>query len=178
MYFLHLQKCACTCTCTCTCKHNHLNFAENFPPTLVGSDTFQVDLNRQSAYTFNATDEGNFTVTISGDLPSNSSLENIGSLYTFTWTLREIVNRTLTFLATDSLSAVSMLQPQLLICACENNGTCTTNGLLSTDQNPLIMNCECQPGTSTYSMPYTHTKHTHTHSHTTYNGILIRVAIT
>ncbi len=117
---------------------------------LGGSEVFLVTLRQESVYFFNATDEGdNFTVTISGDQPVNSSLENNGSLYTFTWSLQELDNRTITFLASDSMNAVSMLDPQILFCVCENNGTCTLDGLLSTDQNPLIMNCECQQGKHT-----------------------------
>lgn len=84
-----------------------MNSTENFPPSLEGSDIFQVYLSHQSVYTFNATDEAdNFTVAISGGQPSNSSLVNVGSVYTFTWTLQELENRTLTFLAVDFLGAV------------------------------------------------------------------------
>ena len=122
-------------------------FAENFPPTLSGSNIFQVNLRQPSVYTFNATDEGdNFTVTISGNQPSNSTLVESGGLYTFTRTLQKLDNATITFLATDSLNAVTMLMPQTLLCACENDGVCTTEGLLTTDQDPLTMNCECQQG--------------------------------
>ena len=53
---------------------------------------------------------------------------------------------TLTFIATDSLGAIAFLQPQLLVCPCQNEGNCTTGGLLDTAANPLLMNCLCNPG--------------------------------
>lgn len=121
--------------------------AENFPPTLSGSDAFQVILGQESVYVFNATDQGdNFTVTINGDRPVNSSLENSGSVYTFSWTLRELANASVSFMATDSFGAVSMLDPQVQICACENSGSCTVEGLSSTTGDPLLLNCECTQG--------------------------------
>ncbi len=124
-----------------------LSSVENFPPMLGGSEVFLVTLRQESVYFFNATDEGdNFTVTISGDQPVNSSLENNGSLYTFTWTLQELDNTSVSFLAMDSFGAVSMLDPQVQICVCENGGTCTLNGLSSITSDPLILNCECQQG--------------------------------
>ena len=125
-----------------------LCFTENFPPRIEGSGVFVVNLHQESFYFFNVSDEGDsFTVAISGGQPNNSTLRSNGSLYTFTWTLMELKNSTVTFVANDSFDAVSMLTPQIQICACENNGTCTIEGLTSVDQNPLVLNCECSPGT-------------------------------
>ena len=37
---------------------------------------------------------------------------------------------------------------QLEICACENNGTCISDGIIDLSANPLIFECLCQPGTT------------------------------
>ena len=112
---------------------------------MIGPATFMVILDTASEYVFNVTDKNNFNVSL-GDELLDGYLTQDGDLFTFSWNLTEFENMTLTFIATDSLGAIAFLQPQLLVCPCQNEGNCTTGGLLDTAANPLLMNCLCNPG--------------------------------
>ena len=102
---------------------------------MIGPSTFMVTLGTMSKYVFNATDKNDFNVSIDDEL-FDGHLSQDGDIFTFILNLTEFENKTLTFIATDDLGAIAFLQPQLLICPCENNGNCTTGGLL--DIHPLI----------------------------------------
>ena len=109
-----------------------------------------ITLESTSHYVFNVTDNSYFNVTLGEYFPENSSLTHDGDTFTFTWNLttfdEDHNNMTLTFIAMDDQGAIAFLQPQLLICPCKNSGNCTTGGLLSITDNPLLMNCLCNPG--------------------------------
>lgn len=51
-----------------------------------------------------------------------------------------------TFFATDSMDVTSVLTPFVEICGCVNDGNCTFN-VPDPDTSPLIMACDCPPGT-------------------------------
>ena len=118
----------------------------NFPPAISGASRFRVNTGEESIYAFNVTDSDNFTVSVMGETPFNASLETVGTVYTFRWVLASPDNISVAFSAVDSLLARSVLNPQVEICACENSGTCTLDGILDLDADPIVMNCECPEG--------------------------------
>ena len=107
---------------------------------------------REAVYTFTVEDQGDtFTVEVVGGLPEEATLEDIGGgEYTFRWNLDVVTNRSdvpaLNFRATGSGGAVSLLTPQLVVCACANGGVCTLSGILNTAVTVLVMNCVCPEG--------------------------------
>ena len=104
----------------------------------------------ESSYSFTVVDPGDvFTVGAVGGLPNGAALEEgPNGLYTFTWTLDQVQDISLHFYAKDSLEAVSAISVQVYICACENSGNCTLNGVLSTGADSVVMRCECPLGES------------------------------
>ena len=102
----------------------------------------------QAQYTFTVTDPGDtFIVGVLGGLPISSDLINKGEgMFSFLWALQQPTNISLAFFARDSLNASSNLNPRVEVCACANGGECTLDGLLSTDDNTVIMNCLCTEG--------------------------------
>ena len=118
----------------------------NYPPAITGVPRFRVNTGEKSVYTFNVTDSDNFTVSVMGETPFNASLETDGTVYTFRWLLASPDNISVAFSAVDSLQARSALNPQVEICACANGGTCTLDGILDLDADPVVMNCECLEG--------------------------------
>ena len=121
---------------------------DNFPPSFDGLDTFRVNVGQMSTYMFTVTDEtDSITVTVQGPENLDSySLTSDANTYSFSWTVTEIAQVSVTFVATDPMNAVSTHSPRVEICACQYNGTCTLGGVLSTDGNAVIMECECLPG--------------------------------
>ena len=100
-----------------------------------------------STYTFTVADENGVGVTVQGPPPSVSySLTPNDDTYTFSWTVVEVIDFSIMFVAVDSMDAVSILSPLIEICACQNNGSCTRDGVLNTDENIIDMQCECTPG--------------------------------
>ena len=120
----------------------------NFPPNITGESVFRVTVGQQTQYTFTVTDPGDtFIVGVIGGLPISSELINQGEgVVAFVWALQQPTNMSLTFFARDSLNASSTLSPRLEVCACANGGECTLDGVLSTDDNTVIMNCLCTEG--------------------------------
>lgn len=120
---------------------------DNFPPNIDGPESFRVNTGQTSTYTFTVTDEDeSVDVTVQG--PSTQSLTQNGNTYTFSWTVSE-VNVQVTFVATDSMNVVSTLSPLIEVCACQNNGNCTLEGVLGIEENIIDMRCECTPGNKT-----------------------------
>ena len=124
---------------------------DNFPPNITGDSVFNVTVGQKAVYNFTVVDEGDtFTVEVVGGIPEGASFEDTGEgEYTFSWNL-VITNRSgvpaLSFRATDSGGAVSLLTPQLVVCPCTNDGECTLSGILNTALPVLIMNCICPEG--------------------------------
>lgn len=71
-------------------------------------------------------------------------------MYSFSWTLQEPTDLSLSFVATNSMNALSLLTPRVKICACSNGGTCTLDGILSIQNNSVVMACECPEGSITH----------------------------
>lgn len=119
-----------------------------------GPDIFYITVERESHYIFSVTDDqDSFTLIVEGGLPENANMHNQGSTYMLTWTLMRFssdFNRTIRIVAKDGLNATALLVPQLQVCACGEGGNCTVEGLLSSIENPLVMNCECNEGKLCY----------------------------
>ena len=125
----------------------HRLIAANLPPRMNGSNIFRVDTREASVYSFTVTDDGDgFTVAVQGGMPDGSTLEQESGNYTFTWTQLEPDNTSLVFVANDSLGAASTLSPRVEVCACQNRGNCTLDGILGMESNTVIMECECPEG--------------------------------
>ena len=128
---------------------------DNFPPNITGESVFNVTVGQRAVYTFTVMDEGDtFTVEVVGGIPEGASFEDNGEgEYTFSWNLEVVTNRldvpALSFRATDSGGAVSLLTPQLVVCPCTNDGECTQRGILNTALPVLILNCICPEGECT-----------------------------
>lgn len=122
----------------------------NNPPTLQGESIFTVNTDEEAVYSFNATDDDEFTVSTMDGVPANGNLIQMGSELNFTFTIpfarQNLAGFSLGFSAQDSEGAVSSLQPQLRICACVN-GNCTIEGIADTGANTIVLNCECPEGT-------------------------------
>lgn len=123
----------------------------NLPPRITGPSTLEVTLGQTAELVLTVTDDRSVsTVTIVGGLPINATLTSIqmdGFLeVTYRWSINEIVDVSLMFEARDERDAVSVLNVQVLFCACENGGECTLNGLLSTSGSTVVMNCDCPQG--------------------------------
>ena len=162
---LHMCVWVCVCLCILVCIHEFMHvcvfttnhsqavnliflFTANNPPRITGPATLLVDLGVEARLVLNVSDDSNnFTVSILGGLPENSNLERTGpSEYIFTWMLNEIVNNTLEFEARDELNATAVHNVQVQICACENGGNCTINGIIGTAAGNILLNCECSEG--------------------------------
>ena len=108
----------------------------------------------ESVYTFTvSSDSQNISVFILHEeeetLPSGVQLNNSdGDSYTMTWTPTDntsVLN--LTIVAMDPyLNISSFFNPIVQLCACENDGNCTTDGLLNTDISFIALNCKCPKG--------------------------------
>ena len=125
-------------------------YLANFPPIINGSSSLYIVLGEEARFTFNVTDDKNmYNVTVTGGLPVNSALTSTPmdgySEYLFTWNHHEAVNTSLSFEAKDELDAVSMLIVQVYICACQNGGNCTLNGVFSS-HSTVVLNCICPEG--------------------------------
>ena len=123
------------------------NTIENTPPVILADSVFRVNLGEESIYSLSVSDPDgdNFTLTLMNDLPDDPKLEQTEEEYLFVWTLLEITNVTLTFVATDSKGAATIFSPTVELCACVNNGNCTRDGLL-VNSPTIVMNCRCSEG--------------------------------
>lgn len=100
------------------------------------------------ASTYNLTVLGG-QLQVLGGLPEDSELVEIGDesgVYTFTWTLSDITDTPIIFIANDSLGQVFTHSPIITICACVNGGECTADGILGTENNIFVFECECPEG--------------------------------
>ena len=149
--------------------------AANLPPVITSSVTGVLTISPSSPLTFtiSVTDDNDDTsITPMAVSPPDSSLslqQQPGS-FTFQWQLPELMEEqevsekprsaSLTLLplplslkvsdivivATDSHGAATVFSPQVEICACQNEGNCTTEGATVSSDLLLILNCICSPG--------------------------------
>ena len=122
----------------------------NFPPNISGNAVFRVNIGQESILTYLLSvidPDDTVTMTVEGITPNSSTLINLEEgEYTFVLNLRFIFEHLhLVFVANDSRGAVAMLEPTVEICACANEGTCTRNGLI-TSNSTIVLNCQCTEG--------------------------------
>eukprot|EP00731_Ephydatia_muelleri_P017659 Em0010g757a len=128
-----------------TVTQNAMNniIAFSFPPTIMGPAVFLINTSTVSVYSFTVNATNKFIITVIGNLQGN--LTNRNGLYSFSIIYSNTTAATISFLANDTLGSAAMLTPQLQICTCKNGGTCTQDGILNVEQNPLTLNCQCPP---------------------------------
>ena len=122
---------------------------DNFPPNITGKDSFTVMVGQNNVFNFTVEDiDSNITVGLVRGLPTGASIvSNGGSQYSVHYRPTVVTNNeTLTIIATDPHSASSTITPRLYLCACANGGSCTLEGLPSSDAKAVIMNCDCSQG--------------------------------
>ena len=105
-------------------------------------------------YTFNVTDDQDTSLSVRVDGGfATYELDPIPNSddYTYTVCLMNVTELSslsaLVFTVNDSLSAVGMLSPELVIYACLNGGNATREGV-SAMENVIILNCICPGGMS------------------------------
>lgn len=103
---------------------------------------------------FTASDEDidNVQITVEGPPVDAFSLIPNGNSYTLTITVDEVIDYSIMIVAVDSMNAVSTLSPRVEVCNCQNGGNCTLDGILDTDDNVIVMLCQCTPGKVTLSL--------------------------
>ena len=113
----------------------------------------------ESVYTFTVSSDSqtiNVIILHEGEetLPSGVQLNNPdGDSYTITWTPADntsVLNLTIVAVDPNLENISSIFNPFVQLCACENGGNCTTDGLLANDFSFVILNCVCPEGTSMY----------------------------
>ena len=109
----------------------------------------------ESVYTFTvSSDSENINVIILHEgeeiLPSGVQLNNPdGGNWTITWTPADnssVLNLTIIAVDLSVNNIPSTFNPVVQLCACENGGNCTTDGLLANDFSFVVLNCECPEG--------------------------------
>lgn len=126
---------------SCLCQH----FLDNTPPRMTGLPVLEVTVGMDVSYTFTVVDEDSFTVGLV-DMPAGSQILQSGQMFTFQWTVSDIDDVIpLTFYARDSMDATTILSPTVEVCACQNNGECTSDGTV-TINNVATLNCSCSQG--------------------------------
>ena len=88
-------------------------------------------------------------------LPSGVQLNNPdGNSWTITWTSANntsVLSLTLVAMDINFENISSFFNPVVQLCACENGGNCTTDGLLDIDYSFVILNYECPGGLDTHT---------------------------
>ena len=130
-------------------------YTANTPPRISGPKTLFLTLGEAAELRLNVTDDSNqFNISLIGGLPDNATLSQStedSTEFVFKWFPREIINISLIFEAEDNFEAMSIHNVQVQVCACENGGNCTTEGLLSVTGSTLVLNCQCPEGRNSLS---------------------------
>ena len=130
-------------------------FIVSFPPNITAPETFMATVGEECVYTFIvSSDSENIDVIILHEgeetLPSGVQLNNPdGDSWTITWTPADntsVLNMTIVAVDLNFENISTIFNPVVQLCACENEGNCTTDGLLVNDFSFVILNCECPEG--------------------------------
>ena len=124
-----------------------VNSTANLPPNISADAVFRVTLGLESSYILTVVDPGdNVTLSLLGGFPVNSLLETLDKVeYIFRWTLMELTNEALVFVANDSRGASSIFSPIVEVCACVNGGACTREGIITSNAT-ITLRCMCPQG--------------------------------
>ena len=109
---------------------------------------FRVNIGQGSTYFLSVTDpDDTVTVTVQGVTTNSSTLMKLEEgEYVFVLNLQLTFEPLhIVFVANDSRGAIAIFEPTVEICACANEGTCTRDGLI-TSNSTIIMNCQCNEG--------------------------------
>jgi len=127
---------------------------QNFPPKiLVGPSEVNVTINTTATIIVVAEDPNNdsLTFTVTGTLPTGYSRSSNDSSITISWSVTT-TKIDIEFIITDG-SVNTVLRPVINVCACQNQGICTSveenNGDSDDDSNDErfnILSCVCQNG--------------------------------
>ena len=127
----------------------------SFPPNITAPETFMATVGEESVYTFTvSSDSENINVIILHEgeetLPSGVQLNNPdGDSWTITWTPADntsALNLTIVAVDLNMNNISSFFNPVVQLCACENGGNCTTDGLPVNDLSFITLNCDCPEG--------------------------------
>ena len=136
-------------------------FIVSFPPNITAPETFMATVGEESVYTFTvSSDSENINVIILHEgeetLPNCVQLNQTdGDNWTITWTPADSTSAlNLTIVAVDHNvnNISSVFNPVVQLCACENGGNCTTDGLPVNDFSFVILNCDCPEGMLSYML--------------------------
>uniref|UniRef100_A0A1X7TZY4 VWFD domain-containing protein n=1 Tax=Amphimedon queenslandica TaxID=400682 RepID=A0A1X7TZY4_AMPQE len=145
--------------------HN-LNIADlakltNFPPNITGDPvaSFVAASGAKLSYNFSVTDTGSFTVVLAGTnsdqigqlnkLSTGSDFRSANSPtvekweYSFEWGPSNTTNFSITFIATDSSNAASILEVKVQICYCLNGGSCSNEHIKDLTSSTILLPCDC-----------------------------------
>ena len=134
-------------------------FVVSFPPKIIAPETFLATVGEESVYIFTvSSDSENINVIILHEgeeiLPSGIQLNNpVGEHYIITWTPADNTSVLLLTIVAANLNMnniISFFNPIVQLCACENGGNCTTDGLPVNDFSFVLLNCECPEGIIMY----------------------------
>ena len=134
-------------------------FIVSFPPNITAPETLMATIGKESIYSFTVnSDSENISVIILHEgeetLPSGVQLNSPdGGNWTITWTPADnlaALNLTMVAVDLNMNNISSFFNPVVQLCACDNGGNCTTNGLPVNDFSFVILNCECPEGSYNY----------------------------
>ena len=140
--------------------------AANNPPRLFGNSTFRLHANITASFTFTVSDPNDtYTVTLMGNLPppEDYTFSRSDNEFNFTWTPSTLSTVRLVFIANDSSGAISVLHPEIHLCACplDLNATCIDSGDDGGEDRFILQDCQCGSG---MTVPYL-TIHRYRHRH-------------
>lgn len=113
---------------------------------LSGLTTFRVIVGSTSSYIFTAVDTDDVVVTIEGPPASHYTLIQNGNSYTLNFLVSSVFTYETMIVAMDTMDVASTLNPRVEICACQNGGNCTLDGIITQTSNVVDMLCMCTSG--------------------------------
>ncbi|XP_003389333.1 PREDICTED: mucin-like protein [Amphimedon queenslandica] len=130
----------------------------NFPPNITGDPvaSFVAASGAKLSYNFSVTDTGSFTVV----LANITNSDHVGQLnklstgsvngttvekweYSFEWGPSNTTNFSVTFIATDSSHAASILEVKVQLCYCLNGGSCSDEHIKDLTSSTILLPCDC-----------------------------------
>ena len=116
---------------------------DNNPPDIEGPIEVNATLGEQLLITISATDPDNDTVSLSiEDSPEGSTFDNVSGI--FNWTVQNVTNLTIQFMATDSKGAASLFEIAVNLCKCRFSEQCDFSEYVGDSSGPIrVVGCNC-----------------------------------